>query len=271
MNIIILIYAFGTTESTRLTHLEMDTKIITMIVDDNPNDITTLVNLLASMEPRIQVIATETDGFRARQYLKSKYVQLLFLDAEMPGLNGITLMKSLIERPRVILTTAYPHYAMDAYALGVGDCIPKPIEWDRLAIALDRTVGDLLGNPSGGTATDFIMVPELDTGAIIKLYFADILAVGVSHNDLTFYLPMDKVITRMSLKELLERLPGNRFVQVHRSFAVDVKKVLKFDKKNLLLEMQGLATKIPVSRTYYNEFMALFLPHDDSDGPGGAG
>lgn len=236
-------------------------RITAMVVDDCAEDISALCTLLAAIEPRIHVVATETDSIRALQLLKRQPVQLLFLDAHMPGLNGVTLVKSLMKRPRIIMITAYPDFAMDSYTLNLEDCISKPIEMDRLAVALHRAVGDLLGVAGERRAAhDHFFVKEKETSNIVKIFFVDLAVIEADHNDSIFHHADTTTAVRMPLKEVMEKLLPDNFLQVHRSFAVNTDNLHKYDRKNNDLYVHGYIGPIAVAKTHLAALMAAFDP-----------
>lgn len=241
-----------------------------MIVDDDRESIDFLCRLLEQLQVNIETLMTETDTMRAFKILRSHKIDLLFLDVEMPVLSGLALLKSLEKRPPVILTTAYPQYAMDAYALGLEECLHKPIDLPRLITAIERTLGKLLGEQLPRAAIEHMFLPELGSSSILKVYFADIICIRIIHNDATIYMPGTQVTTRKPLSYILSKLPSDDFIRVHRSDVVAVRKVIAYNRKSKKLTLMGHNERIPVSKTYQQEFMRRVMPNLEGElTPGG--
>ncbi|MGK6352215.1 LytR/AlgR family response regulator transcription factor [Parapedobacter sp. DT-150] len=241
--------------------MERMRKLTVMVVDDERESINYLCGLLGQLGLSTETIITETDALRAFRYIRDHRVDLLFLDVEMPGLNGLSLLEALEERPPVILTTAHPEYAMEAYRLSLPECIPKPVALPRLIKAVDRTVG--LGNTKKTAGDDYVFLRDKEDGVQLKIYFNDIIYVECHHNEITLHLPYDKLVSRMTMKDFLALLPPEDFMQVHRSYSVSMDKIIKFFRKTSKMYMIGNRGPIPLSDTYREEFLRVFDPEPD--------
>ncbi len=260
-------------------------KLRALIVDDEYPARKELRRLLASF-PEVEVVGEATHAEEARQLCLALKYDLLFLDIQMPGLSGIELareLQKLSPRPRVIFTTAYQEFALDAFRVGAVDYLLKPFDEDRLAEALGR-IGPAPSAPSAapaGPATarraprpDRAPAPFRDAGVSreppryrapadrIAVERADKIAVIDVRNIVFIYalneevyvkLPRERLLARQTLRELEEQLVPFDFVRTHRRFLVNLRKVrevIPYFKGHLRLAVDDEErTEIPVSRT----------------------
>jgi len=225
------------------------------VVDDDPKAIQ-LLELMIETEPRLKLVFTETDSMRAMKYLREHPVGLLFLDGRMPGIDGIGLARVLIPPPKIILVTGHDELAMQAYEVGIADCIPKPVDIQRFTLAVHRAVGDHWAPPPLPVALpEYMLIKPIGERINTKVYFDDIVYIEASGNNLKIKLPADEVTVRHTLKEMEEKLPADRFMQVHRSFIVPLRRVFRFAPKHTWLSVQGAEKKIPIGNDYLKAFL----------------
>jgi two-component system LytT family response regulator len=171
---------------------------------------------------------------------------LVFLDIQMPKMNGIEFLKILQKPPIVIITTAYPSYALDGFQLNVLDYLLKPITFERFfkAAAKARDYHKLLmGNPAG-PAEDYFFIKC--GSKYEKIMFDEILYIEGMQNYVTIYTARSKYITMLSLKSLEEKLPGTGFIRVHKSFIAAISKIDGIEGGELFISNN----RIPISRNY---------------------
>jgi two-component system, LytTR family, response regulator len=184
---------------------------------------------------------------------------LLFLDIEMPGGNGIEVMRRLTHHPMVVFTTAYAEYAVTAFELGSLDYLLKPFGPDRLQAALER-VRAAVGEPQESGVER--LAAALGTGPITRLFVRSgnaVLPVAVDalvHLEawgdyVVAYTATSKYVIHVSLQRLEERLDPSRFIRVHRSHLVQLSEVTAFRPAGggLVAELTNGA-RVPVSRTH---------------------
>jgi two-component system LytT family response regulator len=171
---------------------------------------------------------------------------LVFLDIQMPKMNGIEFLKILPKPPMVIITTAYPSYALDGFQLNVLDYLLKPVTFERFfkAAAKARDYHKLLtGSPAGPTENYFF----IKCGSKYeKIMFEDILYIEGMQNYVTIYTVKGKYITILSLKSLEEKLAESTFIRVHKSFIAAINKIDGIEAGELFIGN----TRIPISRSY---------------------
>jgi len=182
-------------------------------------------------------------------------VELVFLDIQMPKMNGIEFLKILQKPPMVIITTAYPSYALEGFQLNVLDYLLKPITFERFfkAATKARDYYKLLtGDPAKQTEDYFF----IKCGSKYeKVLFEDILYIEGMQNYVTIYTVKGKYVTMLSLKSLEEKLPGAGFIRVHKSFMAAIGKIDGIEAGELFIG----SSRIPISRNYREQVMERVL------------
>jgi DNA-binding LytR/AlgR family response regulator len=178
-------------------------------------------------------------------------VDLIFLDIQMPKMNGIEFLKIMQKPPMVIITTAYPSYALEGFQLNVLDYLLKPITFERFfkAASKARDYHRLLTRPHGesnnGTADDDYFFIKCGN-KYEKIPFEDILYVEGMQNYVNIYTQKGKFMTILSLKSLEENLDPHTFIRVHKSYIVSISKIESIDGNEIFIQTHH----IPISRNY---------------------
>lgn len=184
----------------------------------------------------------------ARYFLENNPVDLLFLDINMPAASGIDFYKTLPQETLVIFTTAYKEYAVESYEIGAFDYLLKPFSFQRFKMAVDRAAEQkkLLSAHDEG----FIYF-RVDYG-LVKVVFSEILYIEGQDNYVKFYFENQKsLLVRITIKELLEKLPEQHFCRIHRSSIVSLAKITSFRHKTVYIKDIAL----PVGNTYEEDFL----------------
>ena len=242
-------------------------------IDDEPQALD-VISLHAAKVPFLDLKAQFTDAFEAITWLQTNRVDLLFLDINMPDISGVDVVKCLpgpVRRgpafrgpafrgpafrsggtanvPMVIFTTAYSDYAVQGFELDAVDYLLKPFSLARFLKACTRALDThtlRLGN-----APDFIF---LKTGyEEEKVLLDDILYIEADGNYLSLVLPNRKLLSRQTMSELLQQLPADQFVRVHRSFCVAVNKITKMARQ----EITVAGHVIPIGASYDEAVAAI--------------
>jgi len=223
-----------------------------IIIDDEPLAVKLLENHISKIDS-LKLVAIAKNAIEAYQILQTKPVDLMFLDIEMPNLNGIEFLKSLHQKPKTIFTTAYREFAIDGFELEAIDYILKPITFERFFKSVDRVLRNL---PSDEQTEDFIIVKS--DGLNRKIILSDILYFESQGNDVKIVLKNEeKIITKNKMTDLEISLSDKGFVRLHRSFLINPKYVTAFSNSELTLAKYN----IPVGRSYrkeFDEFVAKF-------------
>ncbi len=167
-------------------------------------------------------------------------------------MTGIELLNSLSNPPKVIITSAYAEYAIKGYDLEVSDYLLKPISFDRFLKAVNKVYDQLISSQTP-VVQDYLFVKT--SLKLEKIRFNDMRFIEGVENYVAIYTSDGKIITHTTLRTILQKLPPERFVQVHKSYLVNIDKIDSIEG-NLL----GIGkNKIPLSRTYKETALEIIL------------
>jgi len=217
-------------------------------VDDEPLALE-VIKKYVSDTPLVRLVSTFTDAIQALTFLKVNSVDLIILDVQMPDISGIQFLKALKDPPMVIFTTAYSEYAVKGFELEAVDYLVKPIKFERFVKALEkaRKLMTLRTTMTPDQNEGFLFVKS--GYGIVRINFNDIFYIeGLDdYIKINFIDGRKPILSLMSLKSVLEKLPEGFFMRVHRSFIVSLKQVKSIRNKHIFLEK----VKIPIGDTYY--------------------
>jgi len=201
--------------------------------------------------PFLQWVKSCKNALEATEALQTTPVDLLFLDIQMPRVNGLQFLQALTDPPLVILVTAYEQYALEGFNLHVADYLLKPFPFERFLRACNRAHELFRLQQQAGTAApsalpaDFFVNVEY---ALVKIVVDDILYIEGVKDYIKIYLQSSArpVLTRMTLKAMEERLPPPAFIRIHKSFLVAVGKITTIKRDLVCIGDK----EIPVSGSY---------------------
>ena len=228
--------------------------INTIIVDDEPLAREILESHIASLE-QFEVVATCQNAFEANTALQTHEVDLMFLDIQMPKLNGMDFLKSLNNPPDVIMTTAFSDYAVEGFNLNVVDYLLKPISLDRLMQATNKFVAKRNTVKSNSEEDEFFFVKA--DKKMIKIHFDDILYIEGLKDYVIIKKDTSRVIALQTMKSLEEKLPSNSFMRIHRSFIVNVNKITAIYGSLVEILENGKPKSIPIGKNYKDLLLDL--------------
>lgn len=219
-----------------------------IIVEDEPLAVTLLENHIAKFETALKVVGKAANAMEAYHLIQTKNVDLMFLDIQMPHLNGIDFLKSLHHKPKTIFTTAYRDFAIEGFELEAVDYLLKPITFDRFFKAIER----VLRNITLHSENDFIMIKT--DGMHRKVSLSEIIYFESQGNDIKILLiNNESLISKSKITELESLLSTKGFIRIHRSFMINSQYITAFNSNEVLLGIHH----IPVGRSYKNEFEAF--------------
>ena len=225
-------------------------KIKCFILDDEPLAIKVIEQHLSKLSD-FEVCGASTNPVAALAQIKMLRPELLFVDIEMPELSGMELIAALHNKPAVILTTAYREYAVEGFDLKVLDYLVKPIPFARFLKAIEKFLEQCLSPvlpPAQDTAACIWVKAERKT---IRIPLDDILYAEGIKDYTRIVLATQKILTKVSIGNLMKELPDDRFLRVHKSFIVAWNKITAFTA--LDVEINGV--EIPIGRQYRDEFL----------------
>ena len=217
-----------------------------IIIDDEPTARNGLAGDINEIS-YLQIKGFASNAFEALQTIAKYSPDLIFLDIELPGLSGIDFLKLVKIKPIVIITTAYPQFALAGFEHGVIDYLLKPISLQRLRTACDKAL-ELFSLRQPQT-------PQKDTsaycylkcnGILEKIHYAAILYIEAANNYVLVHTADKRFLTYSSLKNIAARLPIDRFVRVHKSFIIAKEHISKINGNEIFIGK----TRIPLSRNF---------------------
>ena len=233
-----------------MTHLKC------VIVDDEPLAVN-IINNYTTQVLGIEVIETFNNALKALEFLGSNPVDLLFLDINMAGLDGLSLLKSLETPPMVIITTAHEEFAVESYELNILDYLVKPISLPRFIIATNRAFNEYqLKNSKGSEPVNrpYIFV-KVDKKKLKKIYLDEILVVESLKDYIKINTENDKHIIHQTLSSFTDSLPSDQFIRIHRSFTISIGKVETVEGNSVEIG----AIRYPIGRSYVNDVKKIIL------------
>lgn len=227
--------------------------ITAIAIDDEPPALKVIETFAADFDfLALQKTFTRTD--EALKYVRKYPVDLLFLDIQMPSLSGIDFFKSVEQQTMVIFTTAFSEYAVEGFNLNAVDYLLKPFTRDRFAQAVNKA-NDYARylKQNTNTENDFLFIRA--DYSLLKLPFADILFIEGLDDYIKIHLSGQKpVVARMTMKNVLEKLPAKDFVRVHRSYIVPLKGIRQV--RNKLITVGDM--EIAIGSSFEEAFFAKF-------------
>lgn len=223
-------------------------------VDDEPLALDIIKDYISQV-PFLKLMKTFRDGINVLEYLASNSVDLIFLDIEMGGLTGTQLLKTLQKKPKVIMTTAYRKYAVDAFDLDVTDYLLKPFSFERFLKAVEKAnnlVIDMHKDPlQSDMHKDFIFVKS--GYKMLKVNFKDILYIEGLSEYIIIKTIAANIITLQSFKNIEKILPEAEFIRIHKSYLVALDKIDSIEGQNVVIAKKQL----PIGNKYKKRFFEV--------------
>jgi DNA-binding LytR/AlgR family response regulator len=229
-----------------------------MVLDDEQHALDVLTEHIKDT-PFLNLVAATTRPIEAIKLMGEIPVDLIFLDVQMPGINGIDFIKLIQGNCHVVLCSAYKEFAVEGFENDVVDFILKPVTYTRFIKAVQKVVQLI-------KQTDAIKIAESDTdnymfvkngvkGKVIKIPFEELIYAEAQKNYVTFHLVNGKIITYMTITDAEVKLPAKLFVRVQRSFIIRLDKVTMIEGN--LISLKNSETKIPIGENYKDKVFEL--------------
>ncbi len=237
-----------------------------LVVDDEPLAANLLKRHIDQFS-QLNLVATCENALEAFDILQRESIDLLFLDIQMPGIDGLKFAHSLTHPPSIIFTTAYRDYAVESYELDVVDYLLKPITIDRFLKSitkyLGRTSSDRAPNYSRETIADnedpFVYVNT--NRRFVKVPFNDVSHVESLKDYVKIYLPDQHILTKEKISEFEQKLP-DFFLRIHRSYIVNINKLTAYTLHDV--EVEG--KEIPIGVSYKKEVIKFLKKNSNVSG-----
>ncbi len=224
-------------------------------IDDEPLALEQLKGYVQKT-PFLELVALCKNAFEALDVLKSNDIQLMFIDIDMPDINGLDFVKSLIVRPHVIFTTAYSEYAFEGFQVDAIDYLLKPINYASFlkAVTKSKTWYEL-NNRAISDNSKKITEPEIFVKSdykMVKIHVNEIKHIESANEYIKIYLDNNDCITTfMRLKTMVDLLPSDSFMRIHKSFIINIHKIHAVDRNRVFMDKK---LYIPVGEQYKQNF-----------------
>lgn len=196
-----------------------------IIIDDEPLAINVIKNHIAQLSG-IEILKTFDNAIESLDFIRKNKVDLMFLDINMPVLDGLSFLKSLDSRPMVILTTAYEEYAVEGFELEVLDYLVKPISLARFLKATNKAIARAEEqNKSASQKVEDSIFVKVDKKKMKKVYFNDILLVESLKDYIKIITTKGNYVVHQTLSSFTDELPSNQFMRIHRSYTANITKI----------------------------------------------
>ena len=204
----------------------------------------------------LNLVSIFNDGISAINFLQNNKVELIFLDIEMKGFNGIQFLNAMKVKPYIIITSAYEKYAITGYEFSVIDYLLKPYTLERFLQAVDKVIGlkelkeravnyELIASQNN----EYIFIKS--ENRIEKVVLDDILFIEGMKDYLRIHTTTKKIMTLQSFKGILDHLPSNNFKRVHNSYIVSINKIESIERNRIKIG----EIRIPISDKYKDDFL----------------
>jgi len=218
------------------------------IVDDEPLALNVIEQHVARF-PQMEVCGKSTEPVQAILQIKTMQPDLLFLDIEMPEMTGLELLSSIRIKPEVIITTAYREFAVEGFEMNVLDYLVKPIAFKRFVMAMDKFFEKKSATDGTDPATGVLLVKA--DRKTLRIEWDKILYIEGVKDYVKIVTTTERIITKVSIGNILKELPPDQFLQVHKSFIVAKAKISAYTAQDIEIG----EVEIPIGRVYKEEVM----------------
>lgn len=218
-------------------------------IDDEPKALE-VIERYCTKSGIVNLLASFREPVKALEFLSRNPVDLVFLDINMPGINGIELFSALAVKPMVIFTTAYTDYAVESYSLNATDYLLKPITFERFLAAVNKAVNLHLLKGTGKTKESEAEYAFIKSGPqTYQVKIIDILYLEKDGNYISVVLKDKTILIRQNMADIFEVIPTQNFVRVHKSFVVAIRHISMVENHQVIVA----GHKIPIGSTYRDE------------------
>ena len=231
-------------------------KIRCIAIDDEPLALEQISSYIEKT-PFLACVALCQSAYEAMDYLTNNEIDLMFVDINMPDINGMDFVKSLVNKPQVIFTTAYSEYAIEGFEVDAIDYILKPISYNGFLKAANKakTWFELNERPAETLETTQDSLFVKSEYKLVRILLSEIKYIESANEYIQIHLINEEpVSTLIRLKVIEEQLPKDKFMRVHRSFIVNLDRVKVIDRNRIVFDQK---TYIPIGDQYKESFQAF--------------
>lgn len=227
-------------------------RINCLIVDDDPAALEILDNFISRIH-FLHLLKKCENTIEAMAIIEEEKVDLLFLDINMPDINGIQLLNSIKAKPAVIFTTAYKEYALDGYEFNIVDFLLKPFEFERFLKAVNKA-----NNSISKSLKQSIIHPKQPRHIfvksdykLVKINVEDILFIEGLKDYIKIYTRQRLILTLMSMTAIESRLPSDEFIRIHRSYIISLSKIDFINRHRVVMGDKFIPVSLPYREKFY--------------------
>lgn len=224
-----------------------------IIVDDEPPATRILENYIGKVR-FLEKTEVFNDSLKALEFLNTQSIDVIFLDIQMPQLTGLQISRIISKDIKVIFTTAYPDFALEGFELNAVDYLLKPISFERFYQAvskLNTQSKKVVSNQNN--LPDFLFIKTDGKNKFQKVFLNDILYVESLQNYVCIHTSKQQIITHSSLKNVIESLPENNFIQIQKSYVVSLKHLESTDNYSVYINGKELPIGAAYKEAFFNK------------------
>lgn len=214
-----------------------------IVVDDTPLAVEKLTDFI-NQTSSLNLLKSFNNGLEALNYLHSNRVDLVFLDIQMEQFSGLQFMEALLHHPQIIIVSAYSQYAINGFENNVTDYLLKPYSFERFLKAVDKVIA----TSTSKTNKDYMFVKT--EYRMERINFSDILYIEGMGAYLQIVTISDKIMTLLNFAQIIQLLPSNNFIRVHKSYITAIDKIDNIERNVIKIRNK----RIPISKSYQEDF-----------------
>lgn len=226
-----------------------------LAIDDEPLALD-IITEFCSKIGYLNLIGTFTNPWEASRILSTTRTDLIFLDIHMPNISGFEFLRSLYKPPMIIFTTAFKEHASEGFNFDAIDYLVKPFSFDRFSKSVNKAFqlmkmseySNSLNEENTRILHEFLMIKA--EYSVIRVKLDDILYIEGLKDYIKIYTSRKLLLTKTTIKNFLDKLPGNFFIRVHKSYIVSIDKIDKIENRRILIGNQS----IPIGESFRTSF-----------------
>ncbi len=239
----------------------MDLKCV--IIDDEPLAINVIKNYVDQTKGLI-LLDSFNDATESVEYLRNHEPDLIFLDINMPLLDGLNLLKSIPKKPLTIITTAHEEFAVESYELEVVDYLVKPISFHRFLMGVNKAfkMKEYQQKDDFASHNDraYLFI-KIDKKKMQKIYLDEILSIESLGDYIKINTGADKYMIHQTLSSFTDELPSDKFIRIHRSYTISIEKIDAVEGNSI--EIADI--RYPIGRSYLNDVRNAIFKENNKD------
>jgi DNA-binding LytR/AlgR family response regulator len=227
-------------------------RINCLLVDDEPTALDMLEHFIGRVY-FLNLVKKCQNAIEAMQVLEENQIDLLFLDINMPDVNGIQFLKSIVTKPAVIFTTGYKEYALEGYENDAIDFLLKPFDFERFLKAVNKAnylISKTIRQPAIRQKQQQYIFVKADY-KLVKINVDDILFVEGLKDYIKIYTKQKLILTLMSMTSIEEKLPSDEFFRLHRSYIISLGKIDSVSRHRVIIGEKFIPISVPYRERFY--------------------